>query len=192
MQQPIIHTKRLRLRQMTQIDASTVQQLAGASEVAAMTRTIPHPYLDGMAEQWISGHNLFFVSGNGIVFAITCINTNILYGAIELTIHQEDRNAELSCWIGLPFWSHGYATEAARAVVQYGFEVLQLHRIYATHFKQNSGSRRVIQKIGMIYEGELRHHVHKENRFEDVVCYGLLKDEWQQRIPQLDEGKVNL
>ncbi len=63
---------------------------------------------------------------------------------------------------GLPIIrNRGYCTEAAEAVVWYGFEVLGLNRIYACHFKRNPASGRVVRKIGMTHEGCLRQHVKK-------------------------------
>jgi RimJ/RimL family protein N-acetyltransferase len=87
--------------------------------------------------------------------------------------------AEMGYWLGVPFWSQGIATEAARAVLRYGFEHLNLHRIHAFHFVRNGASDRVMQKIGMQHEGTLRHHDHKDDHWEDLVSYGILADEWR-------------
>jgi RimJ/RimL family protein N-acetyltransferase len=71
------------------------------------------------------------------------------------------------------------ATEAARAVLRYGFEELGLNRVHAHHFAQNAPSGRVLEKIGMVREGCRREHVRKWGRFVDVVLYGVLADEYQ-------------
>ncbi|NEP60397.1 MAG: GNAT family N-acetyltransferase, partial [Symploca sp. SIO2G7] len=91
----------------------------------------------------------------------------------------ENANAELGYWIGVLYWSKGYCTEAAKAVVQYGFEVIGLHRIQAAHFPHNPASGRVMQKIGMSYEGYRRQHILKWGKFEDLELYGILKSDWQ-------------
>jgi len=62
-------------------------------------------------------------------------------------------------------------------VAQYGFEELEFHRIYATHFGHNPASGRVLQKIGMIHEGHLRQHTRKWGEFVDLEYYGMFAEE---------------
>jgi RimJ/RimL family protein N-acetyltransferase len=83
-------------------------------------------------------------------------------------------------WIGKPFWNNGYCTEAARAVVEYGFGPLGLERIYANYLARNPASGRVLHKLGMTEEGHLRRHRRKFGRYEDLIVCGLLKSEWQK------------
>ena len=80
-------------------------------------------------------------------------------------------------WMGVPYWNHGYCSEAARALVAHGFQQMGLHRIYAFHFVRNPASGRVMQKAGMTYEGTLRQHVKKWERYEDLTAYGILRSE---------------
>lgn len=181
MQQPMIDTARLILRPFTLADASTVQRLAGAHEVADTTLNIPHPYPEGAAEQWIATHAENFNAGDSTTFAIVLRATAELCGAIGLDISRRHRRAELACWIGVPYWNQGYATEAATALLTYGFTVLQLNRIHARHVTRNPASGRVMQKIGITFEGIQREHFHKGDRFEDVANYGILRHEWESR-----------
>jgi RimJ/RimL family protein N-acetyltransferase len=94
-------------------------------------------------------------------------------------MREEHKRAELGYWIGVPYWNHGYASEAARRVVNWGFQYLGLNRIYAQHFADNPASGRVMQKIGMQYEGTLRQPFIRLGEARDSVCYGILKDEWE-------------
>lgn len=175
---PTLETERLILRPFRLSDAGDVQRMAGAAEIAATTLNIPHPYPRGAAEEWIRSHRSSFEEGQGVHFAITLRETGALVGAIGLEITPRHNRAELGYWIGVPYWNRGYATEAARAVVEYGFRVLNLHRICANHFPRNSASGRVMQKVGMVLEGTLRQHVKKGEVYEDLVAYGLLRDEF--------------
>jgi len=75
-------------------------------------------------------------------------------------------------------------TEATTAVMQYGFGPLGLNRIHAYHFKRNPASGRVLQKSGLAYEGRLRKHVLKDDRFEDLEIYGALSTEWVKPGPR--------
>ena len=179
--QPTLQTQRLVLRPFTLADAPDVQRLAGAREIAAMTLTIPHPYEEGMAQEWIETHRAAFRDGKGVNFAIVLRERSVLCGAIGLGIDAENSNAEMGYWIGKPYWGRGYCTEAAEAVLQYGFEVIGLHRIHAAHFPGNPASGRVMQRIGMGYEGCRRQHVQKWGKFEDLKLYGILKNEWQMK-----------
>lgn len=69
--------------------------------------------------------------------------------------------------------AQGYCTEAAKAIVAFGFQQLKLQRIFAIHMTKNTASGRVMQKIGMTYEGVLRNHIKKNGDFVDVEVYGI-------------------
>jgi RimJ/RimL family protein N-acetyltransferase len=176
--QPVVLTPRLRLRPFLPSDATAVQRLAGDHAVAHTTLSSPHPYEDGMAEAWIAGVAEDFTSGRQVVFAITDGVTGELIGAVGLVLRLEHGRAELGYWIGRPFWGRGYATEAVREVLRYGFTSLGLHRIHASHFARNPASGRVMVKVGMRREGVARAHVRRFDRFEDLVQYGILREEF--------------
>ena len=180
-EQPILETERLILRPFELADAKEVQRLAGAREIAATTLNIPHPYEDGMAEEWIGTHQETFEQGRGVSFAITTRGDGRLIGAISLMGIRPGHQAELGYWIGEPHWNQGFCTEAARAVVGYGFRVLGLNRIHACHLTRNPASGRVMQKLGMVHEGRRRQHVEKWGAFEDLELYGMLRREWAER-----------
>jgi RimJ/RimL family protein N-acetyltransferase len=169
------------LRPFAASDAPAVQLLAGEREIAANTLSIPHPYLPGMAESWIATHETMRAEGKKVSFAITLAQERTLIGAIGLEIAAEHRRAELGYWIGKPYWGRGYATEAARAVVDYGFKSLGLQRIHAGHFSRNPASGRVLAKIGMRKEGTLRSHIEKWGTFVDVEFYGILRSDLDER-----------
>ncbi len=174
MTQPTLHTARLTLRPFELSDARVVQQLAGAPEVADTTMNVPHPYEDGMAEMWIDTHRLGFERGERLTAAIT-LAKDALVGSISLRFEPAHDRAELGYWIGLPHWNNGYATEAARALLAYGFDDHGVNRIYATHLTRNPASGRVMQKIGMQFEGVHRAHFRKNGLYEDVAQYAILR-----------------
>ena len=105
-----------------------------------------------------------------------------LVGAIGLDIRRAHDSAELGYWVGAEFWNRGYCTEAALAILDYGFERLQLNRVHAAHLERNPASGRVLLKLGMQREGELRQHLKKLERYEDLVLYGILREEWTRRV----------
>jgi RimJ/RimL family protein N-acetyltransferase len=174
---PTLSTDRLLLRAFRLSDADTVQRLAGAREVAANT-FLPHPYEDGMAELWIESQRRDYEAGTAVNFAIALAPDDRLIGSIGLAIERAHEHARLGYWLGLPYWNRGYGTEAVNAVLDYGFTRLGLHRIYAPHFASNPASGRVLQKVGMTYEGRLREHYLRFGRHVDVDLYGMLRSDW--------------
>lgn len=179
-QRPTLHTARLLLRPFTRDDAPVVQQLANDREIAANTLGIPYPYEDGMAAQWINGHQTLYENNGDLVFAIVRNADHTLIGGVGLHPQPHDR-AEIGYWLGRAYWNDGYVTEAASEIVRFGFEELKLNRIYASHFARNPASGRAMQKIGMTHEGCLRQHIKKWDAYEDLECYGILRSEYQAR-----------
>ncbi|HXF95766.1 MAG TPA: GNAT family N-acetyltransferase, partial [Gemmatimonadales bacterium] len=176
--QPTLSTERLLLRPFRLDDAPAVERLAGAREIADTTLTIPHPYLDGMAEQWIATHEEAWERRERVIFAMTSEAHGVI-GAIGLELALAHRRAELGYWVGRPFWNRGYASEAVPAVIAFGFETLSLNRIWAQHLTRNPASGRVLLKAGMRFEGILREHVFKWDRPEDLAVYAILRAEYE-------------
>lgn len=176
---PIIHTDRLRLRGFTMEDAPTVQKHCADPEVARTTLSLPHPYEDGMAEEWIATHQPAFDAGTNISLAMEHREKEAIVGQIDLRPDRGHQHAEIGYLVYRCFWNDGYATEAARALVDYGFSVLGLHRIFAHHFEGNPASGRVLEKCGMKREGVQRKHIFKWGEFRDLIHYGILREDWE-------------
>ena len=152
--------------------------LIGAREVAATTLRIPHPYTEQDGAQFIASTR----AGTEVRLAITLRADDSLCGGIGLAVEAEHSRAELGYWIGVPYWRNGFATEASAAMLRYGFEQLQLNRIFATHFKQNPASGRVLRKLGMQREGCMRQHVRKWGQFVDLELYSILREDWTRQV----------
>jgi [ribosomal protein S5]-alanine N-acetyltransferase len=179
--QPLLETPRLTLRPFVRADAPDIQRYVSDRDVAAMTLTIPHPYPDGAAEAWIATHAEKYAAGRVASFAITERDSRALVGAIGLHAEPPHNRAELGYWIAKPFWGRGYATEAAEAIIGFGFETLRLNKIHAAYFTKNPASARVIEKVGMTYEGHLREHDLKWGVYEDIKVHAILAREWAAR-----------
>ena len=91
--------------------------------------------------------------------------------------HEGDIGYELSP----KQWGHGYATEAARSIVVFGFVQLKLHRISSWCMAENVGSAHVLQKLGMQPEGRLRQNEYFKGRWWDTLLFGILACEWEPR-----------
>lgn len=175
---PVIETPRLRLRAFVPADARDVQRFASAREIADTTAAIPHPYPEGAAEAWILTHAVHWATRQQLVLAITLKPEGGLLGAVGLTFAEEHERAELGYWLGVPYWNRGFATEAATALVDYGFRVLGLQRVQAHHFARNPASGRVLLKSGLRREGLSPRAFHKNARFEDLLFYGAVRRDW--------------
>ncbi|OGZ07300.1 MAG: hypothetical protein A3C93_04910 [Candidatus Lloydbacteria bacterium RIFCSPHIGHO2_02_FULL_54_17] len=176
-------TRRLVLRPLLLRDAKDVQALAGDIRVADTTLLIPHPYADGLAEQWIKRTRRTFKKGDSFAFAILARTDDgeaeeSFIGCMSLAIDKTHNAAELGYWIGYPYWNQGFATEAGRAVIRFGLEVLGLERIAATHLSRNPASGCVMKKIGMMHVGRLRRSIQKNGVFEDRELYEIIRSDY--------------
>jgi len=177
---PTLTTDRLILHPFKMEDASRVRSLAGEWKVAATTANIPHPYEEGMAEAWIGTHLEAYESGKSLTLAIQLKSSNLLIGAISLQLSKANNLGELGYWIGVPYWSQGYCTEAGKAMLVYGFDTLGLNRIQARHIARNPASGRVMQKLGMQHEGTLRQSIFRWDRYEDAEIYAILREAFEE------------
>lgn len=171
------------LRPFSVSDGPRVQLLASDEKVAATTLNIPHPYPDGLAEEWISTHEKEFAQRKSVILAICLIEDEKLIGAIGLMLKSEHDLGELGYWIGVPYWNNGYCTEACQALISYGFSTLKLNKIFANYFEGNDASGKVLQKLGMQHEALLRSHVKHWGKYKTLISNGLLKDEYRQLMP---------
>jgi len=180
---PILTIERLVLRPFHPEDCHTLAELAGVREIADTMISIHHPYRPEDAERRIREANRECSLGTAGTFAVTLAVDGSLVGSVELrSIDAEHRQAELSFWIGVPWWGRGYATEAAERLIAYGFEDAGVNRIYAHHMIRNPSSGRVLDKVGMTREGVLRQRVWKWGKPEDVALCAILRDDWIGRV----------
>jgi RimJ/RimL family protein N-acetyltransferase len=143
----VLETERLTLRAPRFEDAKAIARLANDRRIAENTTRIPHPYRLADAEAFIAAVNQ---SEGELAFVITRDDEPI--GACGLA--QIDGPApDLGYWIGVPHWGNGYATEAARAVIDHAFSVLGIEALQAGARCTNPASRRVLEKCGFQWTG---------------------------------------
>jgi len=136
-----------------------------------------------MAEQkWIEDLGTARATSHVVLMIeVTDGNGNKPIGDVGLAnINAKDHSATFGIAIGeKDFWSKGYGTEAARLVVNYGFEQLNLHRITSGAISFNERSLRMHRRIGFREEGRQREALFRNGRFHDLVMFGILRDEWK-------------
>jgi ribosomal-protein-alanine N-acetyltransferase len=85
---------------------------------------------------------------------------------------------EFGYWLAEPFWGRGLATEAASALLDHLFTAYDVERAQAHYIEGNDASGRVMEKLGMTFEGVRRHALVHRGHFKDVYCYAVLRHEW--------------
>lgn len=173
---PRLQSERLRLRAFVAEDAPAVAELAGARAIADTMIALPHPLTPAVARCEIAAYASGYRSGRSIHFAVEAERE--LVGCVGLAeIDPEHLQAELTFWIGEAHQGRGYAGEAVAATVTFGFDALELNRIYARQLLRNPAAGRVVEKCGMRREGVLRQHVRRWKAFEDVALWAMLRSD---------------
>jgi len=114
-------------------------------------------------------------------FAIERLDNPGIIGCIDLRFPEHKEQLDIGYWLGFPFWSKGYMTDALRLACDFGFKHLGIVRIYAPIFKGNIRSRRVLEKNGFSLDGTLRNHLLKSKQWRDVWFMSLLRSDWQDQ-----------
>lgn len=179
-QHPDLLTDRLLLTPPSQSDLEDITaQINSTEEIPRNIFNIPNPYTLADAENWLAICHEGWKSGSAFRFALRDKRSGRFIGMIGLHPVNEHRKAEVGYWLGKEFHGRGYAGEALMAVLRFGFETLDLNKIFATHFTQNPASGKVMEKAGMKHEGFLKQEYYHQNEFQDVHRYCILKSQWQ-------------
>lgn len=177
-----LETERLILRPLRQTDAPRLFPLINDPDVAAYIPALPHPYPENTLPEWIRRAEEAMARKERFEFAILLKETGGPIGVCTLSgISWDNRNAELGYWLGKPYWGRGIMTEAAKAVVAFGFDTLGLERIYSSCFEQNLASAKVLKKAGQRYEGCARHEIKKNNEFINILHFGMIRADRSDR-----------
>jgi [ribosomal protein S5]-alanine N-acetyltransferase len=111
--------------------------------------------------------------------AVVLKSNNQLIGNCGVRMDNKDAvEADIGYELDPKQWNHGYATEAARAIMDFGFGHFGVHRIWADCLADNVGSTHVLEKLGMNLEGRLRENKYFKGRWWDTLIYAILADEW--------------
>jgi RimJ/RimL family protein N-acetyltransferase len=117
-------------------------------------------------------------------FAVELLETGTLIGSARVHIDvPDDRQGSVGYAYPRAYWGRGYGTESARAMLDFGFDELGLHRIEATIEPDNLGSVRVAEKLGMRLEGHMKERFHTPAGWRDSLLYATTEDEWRTERP---------
>ncbi len=174
-----IRTQRLSLRPFHHTDAGRVRELCGAWAVARTLARVPFPYPPGLAEEWIASHDGARAEGHCFPFAVTLHNR--LIGCVDLFEEPKRGQFTLGYWIAVSYWGFGYATEAARAALGFGFGWLGLAAIGAWHFEENEASGRVLRKLDFVEIGRGPRSCLARNCDVPGIELELTRDSWRAK-----------
>ncbi len=149
-----LETRRLWLRWPRRADAQAILRQAGEKAVAEMTSRIAHPLSPAAVEEFILRTRRENAEGAGLTMAITPrAKPNVVIGVVGIGPEPADGTPRLGYWLGIPVWGQGYATEAARAMLDAFFAYTTNPELTASARVINPASRRVLEKCGFAYTG---------------------------------------
>ncbi|GAA3972056.1 GNAT family protein [Streptomyces marokkonensis] len=176
---PVLHTARLRLRPFTAVDADPLFALHSSPHVMRYWDSAPWNER-ARAELFIARCGKMADEGTGARVAIDRSSDGSFVGWCGLSDWNPDyRSASLGYCLDATTWGHGYATEAAHAVLRWAFDTLDLNRVQAEADTRNGASARVLEKIGFVREGTLREECVVNGEVSDTWVYGLIRREWR-------------
>lgn len=175
-----IRTERLLLRKIQADDAEMVYEWMSDSEVCKYERWEPHPsvgYSRGYILEVFDGYQSDCTYQWGIELA------GKLIGCVSIVdVNDYDQKAALGYCLARSYWSQGYATEAVKAVLNYMFVEVGLNRIEASHSVNNVASGRVLEKVGMLLEGQSKEYYYSNSGFQDSRLFGITRGEFLSRF----------
>jgi ribosomal-protein-alanine N-acetyltransferase len=175
---PVLESERLLLREMSGDDAPTLFEYFRDPEYTRYVSFEVHSSPE-QTKDFITWMADLYQRQDSIRWGIQLKETGGLIGTIGLHFLRRDiRCMEVGYHIGRSYWRRGFATEALRTVVDFGFRDMNLNRIEATHHAGNEASGRVMQKVGFRYEGIWRQRAYKHGSLVDTVWYSLLREEY--------------
>jgi ribosomal-protein-alanine N-acetyltransferase len=176
---PVLTTTRLRLRPFNDGDADALFALHSRAEVLRYWDA--PPWSDpARAQRFLASCRQLAEEGTGARLAMDRVADGAFIGWCGLVSWNPDyRSASLGYCLDDAAWGRGYATEAARALLQWGFDTLDLNRVQAETDTRNLASARVLEKLGFLREGTLREDCVVNDDVSDSWVYGLLEREWR-------------
>jgi len=177
---PVFETEHLLIRELRMSDAQDQLEYAQDDEIAALGLWLPQKTLQENINDIQETIN-HYASGSNFSWAVEHRTDHKMIGRIQLGGYNlRDARADIGYAYNRLYWGKGYATEAALAILKFGFATLKLHRVGATVLPDNTGSIRVLEKLGFQQEGIRRQAYSLRGPYEDLFCYSILAPEWRE------------
>ena len=180
---PMLNTKRLMLRPLVQSDAENIFDYAKNPNVSLYTLWEPHKSVTDSLNFIVEYANSYYREGVPEPLGITLHDSpDKVIGSVGcFWVSKASKSMELAYAIAEPYWGKGLVAEASQAIVDYCFKNLDINRIQARCKVENKPSSRVMEKIGMTFEGTLKSAIFHRNKFWDMHYYSVLKGDWNKQ-----------
>ena len=176
---PEIETPRLILRRMRKTDSTDMYEYARDPAVSEYLLWQPHES-EAYTRRYLNYLQTRYRAGDFHDWAVVWRDADKMIGTCGFTSFRLDANsAEIGYVLNRSYWGMGVAPEAVRAVLRFGFLELRLHRIEAHYMIGNDRSRRVMEKVGMTYEGTQRDSLFVKGRYVSVGVCAVLENEFR-------------
>ena len=172
----VLETERLMLRKPTLADVKAITHLANDRRIAENTRRLPHPYLQDHAVEFVRAmandarETVFLIENNDAPIGMVGIDW------------REPAAPELGYWLGFEHWGQGFATEAARAAIEFTFEEFAIEHLISGARVTNPSSRNILEKCGFQWSGVELHRFEALGSSTPVDCFRLSRSVWSSRI----------
>ena len=174
---PTLETERLILRKLHLEDAKDVFEYASDPEVAKYVTWEPHKSIEDSINLIKFTHERY-EKKEGIIWGIVYKENNKVIGTCDISPAIKHFRAEIAYALSKDYWGKGLMNEAVKEVIRFGFEKMNLNRIQAMCIPENIGSYRVMEKVGMKYEGLIREYMYIKGKFQDLKLYSILRREY--------------
>lgn len=175
---PDMKTERLILRKILVRDTDDMFEYARRADVTRYLAWSPHPSRN-YTKEYLEYIATRYAAGEFYDWAVTEAKTGKMIGTCGFTKFDYSSNsAEVGYVLNPVFWGRGYAHESLEAVLEFGFTNLKLNRIEARHMEGNYASRRVMDKVGMTYEGMLRQSLYVHGEYRNICVCSILNSEF--------------
>ena len=168
----VLETERLMLRRPTLADVKTIARLANDRRIAENTRRLPHPYSQDHAIEFVRA---MANDNRETVFLIE--NNHAPIGVVGVDWRQSDA-PELGYWLGVEHWGQGFATQAARAVIDFTFEEFRVEQLISGARFANPSSRNILEKCGFQWSGVELHRFEALGSSTPVDRFRLARSVW--------------
>jgi [ribosomal protein S5]-alanine N-acetyltransferase len=176
---PVLQTPRLRLRPFEESDAAALFAIASNPNVTRYTLWDAHRTIDDTFVFLRDYAGASYLEGMPDPYALELVETGALAGATGAHwATQKNKCLEFGFWLAERLWGRGLAAEAGRALVTHLFASYDVERVQAHCFAENTASARVLEKLGLTYEGAHRSALFHRGRFWDLRMYAVLRGEW--------------
>jgi ribosomal-protein-alanine N-acetyltransferase len=174
---PTLETERLILRKLRLEDAKDLFEYASDPEITKYVTWEPHKSIEDSINLIKFTHERY-EKREGIIWGIVYKENNKVIGTCDISPVTKHFRAEIAYALSRDYWGKGLMTEAVKEVIRFGFEKMNLNRIQAMCIPENIDSYRVMEKVGMKYEGVIREYIYIKGKFQDLKLYSIVRREY--------------